>query len=112
MADNPTTGESAFRHLLMTLKVEHEFSTQVRIAGYIVDFYHAGLKMDGSVCAPFVVEIDGPSHFSAAARKKDEVRTAALKRAGVKAVLRFTNQAVVAQRASVGMAIMQQRAKR
>ena len=111
MADNPTKGESAFRHLLMTLNIEHEFGTQVRIAGFIVDFYHAGIKMDGTTCSAFVVEIDGASHFSEAARKKDRERTAALLRAGVKRVLRFTNKEVVANRSSVAREIMLQRTK-
>lgn len=108
MADNPTAGEAAFKHLLLTLKIEVEFQTQVRMAGYIVDFYHVGIRLDGGRCQPFVVEIDGSSHVGPKAQAYDKARTAVINRLGIR-VLRFTNKEVVASRASVAKAIMEAR---
>jgi very-short-patch-repair endonuclease len=109
MADNPTPGEAAFRHILMSLGIEHEFQTQAQIAGFIVDFYHCGLRTDGKVCRPFVVEIDGASHFTAAGKKKDAERTRALKRTGVSQVIRFTNTEVIKNRKSILQVVMSAR---
>lgn len=106
MANNPTPGESAFHLLLVALKVDAEFQIQAQLAGYIPDFYHPGLRTDGRLCKPFIVEIDGASHFTAAGKAADKKRTAVFSRMGIK-VIRFTNSQVVRDRASVAKVVME-----
>lgn len=55
---------------------------QKPIDNFIVDFYCAKLKL--------VIEVDGASHFTDAAKVKDEERTKILQGYGLK-VIRFTN---------------------
>lgn len=59
---------------------------QKPIDNFIVDFYCAKLKL--------VIEIDGESHFTDAAKIKDEERTRILQGYGLK-VIRFTNDDVL-----------------
>lgn len=108
MRQNPTRGESAFQLLITHLKIDMEFAPQAQVAGYILDFYHCGLRKDGKRCQPFCVEVDGASHNSAKARAHDKVRTAVLARMGIR-VIRFTNKQVAEQRAQVALAVMQMR---
>ena len=108
MADNPTMGESAFRLLLISLRIEAEFETQSLIAGYIPDFYHCGLRTDGLRCKPFIVEIDGANHFTPKGKANDKVRTAVFARMGIR-VLRFSNSEVVKNRATVAKVVIEAR---
>lgn len=59
---------------------------QKPIDNFIVDFYCAKLKL--------VIEVDGESHFTDAAKIKDEERTRILQGYGLK-VIRFTNNDVL-----------------
>jgi very-short-patch-repair endonuclease len=63
-----------------------KFTRQKPLARYVVDFYC-------SSCA-LVVEVDGDSHYDAAAMRYDAERTAALRTLGIR-VLRFTNEDVM-----------------
>ena len=58
------------------------FQRQKCIDDYIVDFYCFRAKL--------IVELDGGGHYDPESQKKDEIRTAALERNGLK-VLRFCN---------------------
>lgn len=108
MRQNPTKGESAFSLLLTALKIEVEFASQAQVAGYILDFYHCGLRKDGIACKPFCVEIDGSSHVGRKAQAHDKVRTAVLTRMGI-TVIRFWNAEVVKDREKVALAVMKMR---
>lgn len=108
MRQNPTLGESAFMMLLQRLGIDKEFEAQAQVAGYILDFYHCGLKPNGARCKPFCVEIDGSSHRSVARRAADAQRTAVLERLGI-TVVRFWNEQVIKEAASVGLAVMKLR---
>ena len=59
-----------------------KFRRQHVIAGYILDFYCAELRV--------AVELDGPVHEKAPQKARDEERTWALGRAGIK-VIRIRN---------------------
>jgi very-short-patch-repair endonuclease len=63
-----------------------KFSRQKALGGYVADFYCASRRL--------VVEIDGDSHFTAEAEKRDAVRDAWLEQKGLR-ILRFTNQDVM-----------------
>ena len=65
--------------------VPAKFTRQKPLGDYIADFYCASHRL--------VVEIDGDSHFTEAAAKRDSVRDAALKHMGLNLV-RFTNEDV------------------
>ncbi len=111
MKANPTIGEQAFSMLITALGVDSEFQQQAIVAGYILDFYHVGLRKDGKRCKPFAVEIDGFSHNSKKAREADAYRTGVLERLGI-SVIRFTNRQVQTQRSSVAHAVMMMRETR
>lgn len=66
----------------------HRVLRQKPLAGFIVDFYCAKLKL--------VIEIDGDSHFDPAALAYDRQRSLVLNQLGLK-VLRFTNLEVMAE---------------
>lgn len=110
LAANLTESERLFLALMRQLGIASEFQPQVRIGGYVVDFLHCGLLTNGSVCSPFIVEIDGSSHHGKAARARDAARTQALKLLGYK-VIRFSNDAVKYQPASVAKAILSMRSR-
>jgi very-short-patch-repair endonuclease len=59
-----------------------KFTRQKPLGSYIADFYCSEFQL--------VIEIDGDSHFSEVAERRDAARTAALERHGLR-VLRFTN---------------------
>ena len=59
-----------------------KFTRQKPLGRYIADFYCSTNRL--------VIEIDGDTHFSDAAERYDEARTADLGRLGIR-VLRFTN---------------------
>ena len=63
-----------------------KFTRQKPLAHYIVDFYCSHRRL--------VVEVDGDSHFTDDAVRKDAARTAALEALGLR-VLRLTNQEVM-----------------
>ena len=65
-----------------------KFTRQKPLGDYIADFYCAREML--------VVELDGDSHFTAAAESYDERRTSALAVQGIR-VLRFTNLEVMQQ---------------
>jgi len=63
-----------------------KFTRQKPLGHYIADFYCASHRL--------VVEVDGDSHFTTAAGKRDRIRDAALGQLGLN-VLRFTNEDVM-----------------
>ena len=63
-----------------------KFTRQKPLGHYIADFYCARYRL--------VVELDGDNHYTDAAQRYDETRTAALTRLGVR-VVRFTNAEVM-----------------
>jgi very-short-patch-repair endonuclease len=65
-----------------------KFTRQKPLGNYIADFYCAREML--------VIELDGDSHFTAAAEKYDERRTDALEAKGIR-VIRFTNLEVMQQ---------------
>jgi len=64
----------------------HKFTRQKPLGTYIADFYCSRLRL--------VIELDGDSHFTAAAETYDETRTAVLAGFNVR-VIRFTNEEVM-----------------
>jgi len=80
---NPTPAEVRFWRLIEPLRRQgHHFRKQVAIGPYVADFacHHA----------KFVIEIDGDTHFSDAALRRDRECGAYLNARGF-TVLRFTN---------------------
>ena len=77
--------------------VPAKFTRQKPLGVYIGDFYCASHRL--------VVEVDGDSHFSAKAEKRDQVRDAKLQQSGVR-VMRFTNDDVMHQFEGVCLQIM------
>ena len=65
-----------------------QFYRQKPLAGYITDFYCAAAKL--------VIELDGAQHFETAAQERDQQRTAALQRLGLR-VIRFDNHQVLSE---------------
>ena len=63
-----------------------KFTRQKPLAHYVVDFYCSQRRL--------AVEVDGDSHFTDEAMRRDVVRTAALQALGIR-VLRLTNQEVI-----------------
>jgi len=63
-------------------KYSVRFIRQMRIGGYIVDFYCARAKI--------VIELDGSEHYTQERRAYDEIRTKYLAAQGLK-VIRFSN---------------------
>ena len=59
-----------------------KFQRQKSIGNYIVDFYCAGAKL--------VIEIDGGGHYSPHQQEKDDIRTKALEKEGLR-VIRICN---------------------
>ncbi len=64
----------------------HKFTRQKPLGQYVADFYCSGQRL--------VIELDGDSHYTDAAERYDEARTAALETRGVR-VIRFTNPDVL-----------------
>lgn len=104
LAANLTESEQLFLNLMRQLGIHSEFQPQVRIAGFVVDFLHCGLLVDGSICRPFIVEIDGSSHRGKGASARDARRTKVLESLGYR-VVRFKNEAVKYSPASVAKSI-------
>ncbi len=77
--------------------VPAKFTRQKPLGAYIADFYCASHRL--------VVEVDGDSHFSAEAEKRDQVRDAKLQQSGVR-VMRFTNDDVMHRFEGVCLQIM------
>ena len=77
--------------------VPAKFTRQKPLGNYIADFYCASHRL--------VLEVDGDSHFSAEAEKRDQVRNAKLQQSGVR-VMRFTNDDVMHRFEGVCLQIM------
>jgi len=104
LAANLTESEQLFLELLRQMGIASEFQPQVRVGGFIVDFLHCGLLVDGTICRPFIVEIDGSSHRRKGASARDARRTKILESLGYR-VVRFKNEAVKYSPASVAKSI-------
>jgi very-short-patch-repair endonuclease len=65
-----------------------KFTRQKPLGPYIADFYCSKVRL--------VIEIDGDSHYTTAAMRHDDARTAALAALGL-TVIRFTNTEVMQQ---------------
>lgn len=63
-----------------------QFYRQKPLAGYIADFYCAAARL--------VIELDGSQHHDATALQRDQQRTAALQKLGLR-VIRFDNRQVL-----------------
>ena len=84
---NPTPAEVRFWKLIGPLRVRgFHFRKQVPLGSFVVDFACHQAKV--------VVEIDGDTHYTDGAIRKDRARDAALARHGYK-VLRFSNADVM-----------------
>lgn len=77
-------------------------SRQKPLAGFVVDFYCARLKL--------VIEIDGDTHFEPAAIAYDEQRSRALQQFGLR-VMRFTNLEVMNEFEAVCERLLQEAEK-
>ena len=74
-----------------------KFTRQKPLGPYIADFYCSARQL--------VVEIDGDSHYTDAARRYDAARTAFLSKPGLR-VIRFTNPEVLLNFEAVCMEIL------
>jgi very-short-patch-repair endonuclease len=74
-----------------------KFTRQKPLGTYIVDFYCSRHRL--------AIEVDGDSHYSAAAESYDAMRTAWLQAQGVR-VIRFTNPEVLGDFESVCEAVL------
>jgi len=88
--------QKLWSHLRRRQLLNVQFYRQKPIGDYIVDFY--------GPAAALVVEVDGGQHFEAAARQRDETRTAYLEAQGLR-VLRFSNLEVLQQTKAVVEAV-------
>jgi len=82
MRDNPTWPEAQVWKILSTGKYG-EWNTQVRLFGYIIDFYNAKRHI--------ALEVDGSSHFDRI--QEDKIRDEALAKKHIRTI-RITNQQV------------------
>ena len=90
MRRKPTSSERTAGKLLRNRRcLGLKFRRQHIVAGYIIDFYCPELHL--------ALEVDGVVHEDAAQRWKDEERTAALERAGIR-VVRIWNDELSMQR--------------
>ena len=89
---NLTEPEKRLWQALRGKQLGFKFRRQHGIGPYIVDFY--------SPEAALVIELDGDSHFDAKALAYDRARDLFMTSKGIQ-VLRFTNQDVLKQHASV-----------
>ncbi len=105
LREHLTVAERAFLDLMRQMGIDSEFQPQVRVSNYIADFLHCGLRVDGQVIRPFIVEIDGSAHDSSSARARDRVRDKRLRALGYD-VYRFSNTDVLDSHASVARAIV------
>lgn len=90
--------------LLARLRVIKEFEQQAIVAGYIVDFYHPGLRR-GSTIQPLAIEVDGSSHFTREGQEWDARRDAALSAQGIR-TYRVTNARIVREPRAVEAEIL------
>lgn len=79
-----------------------QFYRQKPLAGYIADFYCAVAKL--------VIELDGAQHLETAAQERDQQRTAALQKLGLR-VIRFDNRQVLLELEAVMSVIFAEVAK-
>jgi very-short-patch-repair endonuclease len=89
LRENPTEAELVLKKRLRLKRDDPEylrFKFQYIVLGFILDFYFSRAR----VC----VEIDGGYHRKIEQKEKDNIRTAALNKAGIK-VIRFTNDEVI-----------------
>ena len=84
---DPTPPERKLWYEFLSMHQE-KFVRQKPLGAYIADFYCAEKQL--------VIEVDGDSHFSDAAKRRDEIRTSALRLRSLR-VLRFTNAEVMQQ---------------
>lgn len=86
LRDNPTIAEVAFDKLVEDFNEKHKtrYYRQVKIIGYIVDFYFPEARL--------AVEIDGDSHIGK--EQYDKERQQHLEEYGIK-VIRFQNEEVL-----------------
>ena len=79
---NMTLGEIALWREIKRKKLGFQFSRQIPIDQYIVDFYCKDLRL--------AIEVDGSIHFKEGHQEKDEKRQHRLESLGVK-VMRFSD---------------------
>ena len=79
-----------------------QFYRQKPLAGYIADFYCAAAKL--------VIELDGAQHLETTAQERDQQRTAALQKLGLR-VIRFDNRQVLLELEAVMSVIFAEVAK-
>lgn len=92
MRDNQTPAELQFWRLLRAHRLRWHFHRQIRITGYIVDFWAPEWRL--------AVEIDGGYHGTPKQRVYDDRRDKAIRSLGIN-LIRFTNAEVLTNPASV-----------
>jgi very-short-patch-repair endonuclease len=90
----PTYHEQLLRVILLEMKVYREFKEQEVLFGYIADFAHSGFRGSSRAgCYPFIIEVDGDTHLSSYAKRKDRERDGVFNKHGFR-VLRITHSAI------------------
>lgn len=103
LRSNMTEAEQRLWYRLRRKQVlDLQFYRQKPLAGYIADFYCAAAKL--------VIELDGAQHLEAAAQERDQQRTAALQKLGLR-VIRFDNRQVLLELEDVMSVIFAEVAK-
>ena len=90
----PTRHEQIMITLLQAMNVYREFKFQEELFGYIADFSHCGVRKAGEPCVPFIIEVDGNTHFNAKGKAWDTTRDSAFVKHGY-SVLRISHKGLV-----------------